>query len=107
MNLINTLSDVFLGLGTFFCMVSVIGILRLPDVFLRLHAASKASTLGLIFLCLATALNFQEPHAIAKSLIVVAFVFLTAPVSGHLIARAAKRRKNPLTKATVTDEYDL
>lgn len=99
------LINLFLMLGTFFCVVATIGILRLPDVFLRIHAATKASTLGLIFLCLATALRFSQPTIIAKCLLIILFLFLTTPISAHLIARAAKKRNNPMADKTCIDEY--
>lgn len=103
--------SILLGLGTFFCAVATIGILRLPDVFLRIHAATKASTFGILFLATATALRFGSGEASVavntKCALLVVFLFLTAPVSAHLIGRAARKRQNPQSERTTIDEYDL
>lgn len=102
------LMNPLLMLGTFFCIVASLGVLRLPDVFLRIHAASKASTLGVIFLSIATAIRFADTSpVVAKCFLIVVFLFLTAPVSAHLIGRAARKRQNPMSDRLRTDEYDL
>ena len=76
--------------GAFFTLVGAIGLVRLPDVFMRLHAPTKASTLGLGSLLVASMLHAatQGRFGLAELLITL-FVFLTAPVSANLMAQAA------------------
>ncbi|HVJ65157.1 MAG TPA: monovalent cation/H(+) antiporter subunit G [Bdellovibrionota bacterium] len=100
-----------LVLGTFFCAVATIGILRMPDVFLRIHTATKASTLGLMLLALSGVLKFwgspEFAAVAAKSALIVIFLLLTTPVAAHLIGRAARARANPTSAKMSLDEYDL
>lgn len=81
----------FLLTGTFFIVSSSIGIVRFPDVYTRLHAATKAPTLGIISILIATFLFLYLSHGIVsgKLLLAIVFIFLTSPVSGHLLSRAA------------------
>jgi multicomponent Na+:H+ antiporter subunit G len=80
-----------LALGTFFLLVGTVGLLRLPDVYNRLHATSKATTLGAASIFLAGFVYFGPRGAGLTSLVGIAFLFITAPTGGHVISRAAKR----------------
>jgi multicomponent Na+:H+ antiporter subunit G len=82
---------VLLLAGAFFALVAAIGILRLPDLYTRMHAASKAGTAGSGLLLLAIAIRSGEADTWVKCLLAVLFFFLTAPVSAHLLAKAAMR----------------
>ncbi|TMN23755.1 Na+/H+ antiporter subunit G [Lentibacillus cibarius] len=98
----------FLLSGTFFILSSSIGIVRFPDVYTRLHAATKASTLGIAGLLIGAFLFMYVSHGIAsgKLLLAIIFTLLTAPVSGHMISRAAHRNGvKPILKNR-TDEYE-
>lgn len=75
--------------GVLFALVAVVGILRLPDLLTRMHAASKAGTLGAICTVLAAALFLGEWGVAVRGLLIIVFMFLTAPVAAHMIARAA------------------
>lgn len=77
--------------GTLFMVLAAVGAARLPDVYLRMQAATKASTLGLMVLAAAAALHFAELAVAARALLVVFFVFLTSPVGAHALGRAAYR----------------
>lgn len=92
--------------GAILSLISSIGILRLPDVYTRNHAASKAATLGVISIMLGVFLYFWliEGHVNTQVLLGIVFVFLTAPVAGHLISRAAYHTNTPLWKNSVQDE---
>jgi multicomponent Na+:H+ antiporter subunit G len=89
--------DVLLGIlgisaifiGVFFNLVATIGILRLPDTYTRLHASGKASTLGILFICLGTGLII--PSAILKLLALGIFIIFSGPVGSHAIAAAVHR----------------
>lgn len=79
--------------GTFFIFSSALGIIRFPGVYTRLHAATKAPTLGIISILIATFLFLYGSHQIisGKLLLAILFIFLTSPVSGHMLSRAAHK----------------
>ena len=79
---------ILLCLGGFFCLLAAIGISRFGDFYLRIHAATKASTFGLGFSIMAAAAHLGTFSAWAKALVALLFLFLTLPVSAHLLARA-------------------
>ncbi len=87
-------------------VISAIGVLRLPDVYTRSHAGTKSATLAVLLTLTGTFIYFWlTDHYISIRLILgIVFVFLTAPVAGHLITRAAYRSKVPLTETSVEDE---
>ncbi|OTG85700.1 Na+/H+ antiporter subunit G [Acinetobacter sp. ANC 4558] len=84
------LVSIFLIIGSFFILVGGIGMIRLPDLFMRLHAPTKSSTLGLGSFLLAAIIYsaFHGRFGFAEILITL-FAFITAPVSANLIAQAA------------------
>jgi len=82
----------FLITGSLFALVAAIGVLRLPDVLARMHAATKAGAFGTSLLLVASAVHFGSASAVAKAVLVVLFFYVTAPVGGHLLGRAAYRR---------------
>ncbi|NJL93107.1 MAG: monovalent cation/H(+) antiporter subunit G [Anaerolineae bacterium] len=87
---LDVLALAFLIFGSFFSLVGVIGILRLPDAFSRLHASGKVGTLGLLGIIIA--MMALEPAAIAKLVVLAGFMILAAPVTSHAIAVAVNRR---------------
>lgn len=92
-------------LGATLVLLAAIGIVRMPDLFTRMQAATKASTLGLGCLLAAAAISLGDPSAVVRVISIGAFVMLTSPVSNHVIARAAYLTKVPLWKGTVIDEW--
>lgn len=96
--------------GSMMAVVSAIGIIRFPDVYTRSHAATKSSTLAVLLTLSGAFLLFwiNQSFISVRLLLGIAFVFLTAPVSGHMISRAAYRRKVKMSDTTVEDElYDV
>ena len=91
-------------LGTVLGVLSAVGILRMPDVYIRLQVASKASSLGIALLMLGVAAHFDALSVTIRALLVVVFLFLTAPVAAHVIGRAAYLTGVPLAAATRPDE---
>ena len=75
--------------GSFFVLVAALGIVRLPDVFMRMHAATKAGTLGAGLVLVAAAVVFGELAVAVKGVVVFVFLLLTAPVAAHVLGRAA------------------
>lgn len=89
-------------LGGFFCLIASAGLIKLPDVFTRMHASTKAGTLGAALALLASALYFAQTTVSIKALIGVFFIMLTAPIAAHLIGRAA----NATMKTYVNESLD-
>ncbi len=99
------ISATLLALGVFFYFTGALGIIRFPDVYNRIHASTKTSTIGIVSILLSgvVALGFQ-PVSI-KAMAIILFLLLTYPVAGHLLARAAYRTGVMLTDRTLHDEY--
>ncbi|MEH6943267.1 monovalent cation/H(+) antiporter subunit G [Bacillus sp. JJ722] len=97
---------VFILIGAFLCLVTSFGLLRLPDMYTRNHAASKAATLGIMSIMLGTFIYFyiEHGHFNSRVLLGILFVFFTAPVSGHLISRAAYNSGVKLWDMSVRDD---
>jgi len=91
--------------GAFFMLVAAIGVLRLPDIYQRLHASSKAATLGVALLLLGAALHSGDMGVVSRCLMAIIFFMVTAPVGAHLITRAAYNHNEPLAKETLSDEW--
>jgi multicomponent Na+:H+ antiporter subunit G len=81
-------SAVLLSAGAFFMLLAALGIVRMPDLYTRMSATSKASTLGASLLALGAAAAFGREPVLAEAVALVAFLFLTAPVAAHMIGRA-------------------
>ena len=93
-----------LFVGTLFTLLAAIGILRMPDVFMRMQVATKAATLGVACVALAAAVHFGDLATTARALLIVLFLFLTAPVAAHTIGRAAYVAGAQLWEGTIVDE---
>lgn len=102
--ILDTFAIFFLLAGLFFMLVGAVGVVRLPDIYHRLHAASKCSTLGMMGLVLAASLHIGSPDVIAKSIAVVLFIFVSNPVGSHILAKAAHRDKAKQWQNTLSDE---
>jgi multicomponent K+:H+ antiporter subunit G len=87
------LTSLFLLIGAAFVLIGAIGLVRLPDFFTRLHAPTKATTLGVGGMLAASIIHFSTHGASASlslhELLITAFLFITAPVSAHLMSKAA------------------
>lgn len=88
--MLDIIISIFLILGAGFALVGSIGLLRLPDFYTRLHGPTKATTLGLGGLLIASMIYFSSRGDVSlHELLVTLFLFMTAPVSAHLLAKAA------------------
>ncbi|MCF3935596.1 monovalent cation/H(+) antiporter subunit G [Acuticoccus sp. M5D2P5] len=76
-------------IGSFLVLAAAIGVLRLNDLYMRMHAASKSGTLGSGLLLIALAVYSQQSEVVLRALAGVAFFMLTTPISAHLLARAS------------------
>lgn len=88
---LEVLAALCLVMGGALTFVAALGVLRMPDVYIRMHASTKAGTLGVLLIALALVFIGADAGVVSKSLAVFAFVLLTAPIGAHLIARAAWR----------------
>lgn len=97
---------VLIVIGVLLNLVAALGVIRLPDVYTRNHAASKASTLGIMTILLATFLYFYfiNDHFNSRILLAIVFFFITTPVAGHLIGRAAYNSGVKLWGKSVQDD---
>ncbi|WP_028485566.1 Na+/H+ antiporter subunit G [Thiomicrorhabdus chilensis] len=89
-------------IGALFTLVGSIGLYKLPDFFMRLHGPTKATTLGVGAILLASALyfSFKTESASLHEILISLFLFITAPVSAHLMAKAAMHIKLKQVKRT-------
>jgi len=107
---VTAISDFFVAafalIGAFFSLVTALGLIRLPDLYTRAHAASKSATLGVMSILISVIIYFVAEDGLFSSRVVlgILFVLITAPIGGHLIARAAYYSDVPLWKGSVQDD---
>ncbi len=96
----------FIFVGTIFVIVTAIGLFRLPDVYSRAHAASKSATLGVMCILIGVFLHFwlNEGTFNSRILLGILFLFITGPVGGHMMGRAAYYSGVELCDKTVRDD---
>lgn len=90
--------------GAVFLFLGALGLVRMPDVYNRMQAGTKATTLGAMLFIIGVALYNQEFSIWGKAILLVLFILLTNPLSSHALARAAHRIKIPMTEKTVKDD---
>lgn len=92
--------------GTAMSLLSSFGLIRLPDVYNRAHATTKSATLGILSILIGAFIYFLFTHGVSsiRLLLGIVFVFLTAPVAGHLVIRSAHRYGTPLAPISVQDD---
>jgi multicomponent Na+:H+ antiporter subunit G len=113
--MIGTILEILAGLlllgGGAFSLISALGVLRLPDVLIRMHASSKAGTVGAGMILLAVAVLYGGGEIVARAIAAIFFLLLTVPVASHMIGRAAYVTGVKLWSGTVIDElrerYDV
>lgn len=98
------LSAFFLITGAAVCLLASVGVLRLPDFFMRMHAATKAGVAGCGLLLIGVAFAYPSPGMWIKVAIAIAFLLLTTPIAGHLLARAGYVAGVPLWGGTREDQ---
>jgi multicomponent Na+:H+ antiporter subunit G len=92
-------------IGTLFVLLAGVGVFRMPDLFSRMQASTKAGTLGVGCLVLAVGLHFGDLGIGVRALLIVAFLFITAPIAAHMIAQAAYFTDVPRWEGSVIDEF--
>lgn len=104
MIVLTVISGLLIIVGSIFALVAAIGLLRLPDVYTRMHAAAKAGTLGSGLMMIALAFAADDLASATRAVAGVAFIILTAPIAAHLLARAAYAVGYRLWDGSVIDE---
>jgi multicomponent Na+:H+ antiporter subunit G len=111
-----TIAAILLLMGSFFMLIAALGVLRLHDVYMRMHAITKASSLAIVLFLIALIVLLPGLRVILGSLLLIFFVIATAPISSHALARvsvqlgikpASGRAQNDLEKAFQREKHSL
>lgn len=102
--MIDFIVSVCLVLGGIFSLLGAIGVLRMPDVYCRMQSTTKATTLGVGLVMIATMVNRGDSSSIARGLVIIGFVYLTAPIGAHVLGRAAYRHGVARDSRTTIDD---
>jgi multicomponent Na+:H+ antiporter subunit G len=89
MMIVELIISVLLITGALFILIASIGILRMPDIYMRMHAATKAPSLGIMLMLLGAMIYFPSAGLIIKSFLIIIFLYLTTPVAANLLARTS------------------
>ena len=103
-SLVDLFVAVMIIIGSAFNLIAALGLVRLPDVYTRMHAASKAGTVGSGVVLIALGIESGDPGTLTRALAGIAFFLLTAPVSAHLLAKASYTVGYRLSDLSVVDE---
>lgn len=104
--LLQYIAAAFVLVGAVFGLLAAIGIVRLPDLYTRLHAASKAGVVGAGFILLAVALISTDGAVVLRAILGIVFLLLSTPIAAHLLARAAHKAGELPTVTTTIEELD-
>lgn len=102
--MIELIIGIFATLGSIFVLLAAIGIIRMPDTYLRMGVTTKAATLGIGLILIAAAAYFQDLSTTTRVVAIIIFILLTAPVGAHLIGKASYIKGNKLWEGSVMDE---
>lgn len=102
MEIVRLIGAIVMLIGSIFLFLGALGVLRMPDIYNRMQAGTKSTTLGSILTLLG--IGIYHPAWLWQMLILVGFIVTTNPLSSHSLARAAHFAGIPLTKKTVKDK---
>lgn len=92
--------------GSLTILIAGLGILLMPDLYARISATSKASTLGLSLILFAVGIEFPSPALFLRAMAIIIFVALTTPVSAHMLGRVSFLTGVPLWEKSVINDYE-
>ncbi len=102
------MTDIFVAIfslsGAIFILLASIGLIRMPDAYLRISVTTKAATLGIGLLLIAAAIHFENFSITTRVFAIILFILLTAPISGHLIGRSSYFSGVKLWKDSIMDD---
>jgi len=106
-SLLDGIVAVLVLVGAGFALIGSLGLLRMPDFFTRLHGPSKATTIGMGSILLASALymSARGPGLSLHEFMISLFIVITTPVAAHLLAKAAKHRRLPGAEGWTDDDH--
>ncbi|MBA2500964.1 MAG: monovalent cation/H(+) antiporter subunit G [Chitinophagaceae bacterium] len=104
--MIDIIIMIFCTLGALAVLLAAIGVLRMPDVYLRLSVTTKAATLGIGLILVGAAFHFSEVGVTSRIIAIIFFITVTAPVSAYLIVRASYFIKAKLWEHSIVDELN-
>ncbi|WP_297092251.1 monovalent cation/H(+) antiporter subunit G [Thermococcus sp.] len=110
MNALTVIGEILVLLGTFFYILSSLGLIRMPDVYNRMQTATKSATLGSLGVIIGVGIwalgtDFGSIPWLTKTIVIAVFLLLTNPISAHALIRAAYRSGIPLWEGSVVDRY--
>lgn len=94
------------SLGTLFVLLAAVGVLRMPDTYLRMAVSTKAATLGIGLILISAAVFFHDLSTTTRVLAIIVFILLTAPVGAHLIGKASYFSGNKLWEKSIVDDLE-
>lgn len=97
------IAGLFIVAGGGFALIAGLGVLKLPDVLNRMHASTKAGTLGSSLALVAAAVHFSDTSVTTRVIVTILFLLLTAPLAAHMIGRAAFRIRKVTRPGTRVD----
>jgi multicomponent Na+:H+ antiporter subunit G len=98
------IGTIITGIGTLFLFLGSLGVLRLPDVYNRLQAGTKCTTLG-AFLTI-VGIGIMQPDWLPKTLVIALFILITNPISNHALGRASRKSGVSLCDRSVVDKAE-
>ncbi|ASY62088.1 Na(+) H(+) antiporter subunit G [Sinorhizobium sojae CCBAU 05684] len=102
--IVSLLVALIMVVGAGFSLLAALGIIRFPDLYTRMHSASKAGTVGSGLLLFAAGVHSLDPAILARALAAFVFFVLTAPISAHLLAKAAHQAGYRMSRLSVIDQ---
>jgi multicomponent Na+:H+ antiporter subunit G len=96
---------IFLITGALFILISAIGILRLPDLFMRMHATTKTNSIGIALILVGTMMAFPQVTNVLKGLMIIIFIYLTSPLGAHMIGKAGLITNVKKWKGNARDDF--
>lgn len=92
------------AIGALFILLASIGLVRMPDVYLRISVTTKAATLGVGLILVAAGVYFADSSVVSRVVAIICFLLLTAPVAAHMVGRTAYFTGTELWKKSTIDE---
>lgn len=104
--MIDTIIGILATLGTLFVLLAGVGILRMPDLYLRMAVTTKAATLGIGLILVSAAVYFNDLSTTTRVIAIIIFILITAPVGAHLIGKSSYISGVKMWKNSVMDDLD-
>lgn len=92
--MVELIGNALILLGTIFLAIASLGLWRMKDLYLKMHAATKAGTLGCGFVLLGVGVHLHNIHTMTEVVLLILFLMITNPISAHLLGRLGAMQKN-------------